>query len=212
MNVRFLGFSLHKAVLGRSAITLFNTIEKRATSQEVLNFVANCNTSSFGDNVADNRKRTQVWFASMNLHVWLVLVRLRSEGKDGVYLGQEIYNAYWAHLEQKMAQQMNNPFLLGKYMKAAFGSYYGTMLALDRGQWVKEHSDPFLAAALWRNVFVRNWGENVSHICEPTTLEQGVIYVRQMLQILDWHRGDAIMKGALYLPDMASGRDLFSVV
>jgi hypothetical protein len=42
------------------------------------------------------------WFSVTLLHVWMVLVRLRAEGKDGNKIGQYLFNQFWKDVESRM--------------------------------------------------------------------------------------------------------------
>ena len=55
-------------------------------------------------------------FGLMSLHLWMVLVRLRSEGPRGQALGQELYDHYWAEMEALVRSQ-GVVVRLSKWMK-----------------------------------------------------------------------------------------------
>jgi cytochrome b pre-mRNA-processing protein 3 len=44
----------------------------------------------------------QSWFLVAHLHVWLCLVRLKREGKDGAVVIREVVTAFWHDMEQRM--------------------------------------------------------------------------------------------------------------
>ena len=44
----------------------------------------------------------QSWFLVAHLHVWLCMVRLKREGKDGDYLMKQVVSTFWYGVEQRM--------------------------------------------------------------------------------------------------------------
>lgn len=60
------------------------------------------------------------WFALTVLHAWMLLVRLRTDEQQGQELSQEIFNHFWADLERRLCEDVENPFVLGRYQKDAF--------------------------------------------------------------------------------------------
>ena len=44
----------------------------------------------------------QSWFLVAHLHVWLCLVRLKREGKDGSLVIREVVTTFWHDVEQRM--------------------------------------------------------------------------------------------------------------
>ena len=44
----------------------------------------------------------QSWFLIAHLHVWLCLVRLKREGKDGSLVIREVVTTFWYDVEQRM--------------------------------------------------------------------------------------------------------------
>lgn len=45
----------------------------------------------------------QSWFLIAHLHVWLCLVRLKREGKDGSLVIREVVSTFWYDVQQRMA-------------------------------------------------------------------------------------------------------------
>lgn len=44
----------------------------------------------------------QSWFLIAQLHLWLCMVRLKREGKDGDYLIKQVVSMFWYDVEQRM--------------------------------------------------------------------------------------------------------------
>ena len=44
----------------------------------------------------------QSWFLIAQLHLWLCMVRLKREGKDGDYLIKQVVSMCWYDVEQRM--------------------------------------------------------------------------------------------------------------
>ncbi|KAI8906922.1 ubiquinol-cytochrome C chaperone-domain-containing protein [Gorgonomyces haynaldii] len=91
----------------------------------------------------------QTWFNFTVLHVWLVSSRLRTEGKLGHELQQEIFNHIWLDVEIKL-HQAGVKTRINKITDNLIGSYYGQTLAYDEGL---KKGKPVLASALWRNLY-----------------------------------------------------------
>ena len=44
----------------------------------------------------------QSWFLVAQLHVWLCLVRLKREGRDGEFVIQNVVSTFWYDVQQRM--------------------------------------------------------------------------------------------------------------
>lgn len=44
----------------------------------------------------------QSWFLVAQLHVWLCLVRLKREGRDGEYVIKQLVQFFWKDVEERM--------------------------------------------------------------------------------------------------------------
>ncbi|XP_068640239.1 uncharacterized protein [Aristolochia californica] len=85
------------------------------------------------------------------LHMWLCLRRLKEEGKEGVELGQYLYEIYYHDLELRVSKAGVN-LLLAKWMKELEKIFYGNIVAYDEAM-VPHAKNDQLQTVLWRNVF-----------------------------------------------------------
>ncbi|GER50817.1 ubiquinol-cytochrome C chaperone family protein [Striga asiatica] len=69
-------------------------------------------------------------FSLLVLHMWLCLRRLKEEGKEGVELGQYIYEIFNHDLELRVSKAGVN-LLLTKWMKELEKIFYGNIVAYD---------------------------------------------------------------------------------
>ncbi|XP_057796334.1 uncharacterized protein LOC131012397 [Salvia miltiorrhiza] len=87
-------------------------------------------------------------FSLLVLHMWLCLRRLKEEGKDGVELGQYLFEIYNHDLELRVSKAGVN-LLLSKWMKELEKIFYGNIVAYDAA--IGKHDD--LQNVIWRNVY-----------------------------------------------------------
>jgi cytochrome b pre-mRNA-processing protein 3 len=97
--------------------------------------------------------------ALLSLHVWMVLKRLRLEGKPGKKISQIMYDEFQDDVEH-MVRQAGVQVRLGKHLSELEKQFYGSSTAYDRAI----GSDPpeTLAAALWRNVYQGEGGRKAA--------------------------------------------------
>ncbi|KAJ7539217.1 hypothetical protein O6H91_11G081400 [Diphasiastrum complanatum] len=92
--------------------------------------------------------------ALLVLHLWLCLVRLRAEGKEGVEAGQYLYEVFNHDVEQRVVKA-GVKMLVSKWMKELEKNFYGAVSAYDAAMKPNASKDE-LAQALWRNVFAED--------------------------------------------------------
>uniref|UniRef100_A0A3Q0SEM9 Ubiquinol-cytochrome c reductase complex assembly factor 1 n=1 Tax=Amphilophus citrinellus TaxID=61819 RepID=A0A3Q0SEM9_AMPCI len=124
------------------------------------------------------------WFLVAQLHVWMCLVRMRQEGREGKYMCRYIVHSMWEDVEQRSKIMGVSYVILEKEaMKAMTETFYAAIFGYDEGVL---SDDCVLAAALWRNLFNRQ--------CEdPRQLELMVEYVRKQMQYIDALDGDDLL-------------------
>ena len=88
--------------------------------------------------------------AMLSLHVWMVLKRLRLEGKPGKKISQIMYDEFQDDVEH-MVRQAGVQVRLGKHLSELEKQFYGSCTAYDRA--IGNDAPETLAAALWRNVY-----------------------------------------------------------
>jgi len=130
-------------------------------------------------------------FAFASLHLWLSLVRLRSEGDAGKLLGQELYDHFWAEMEGRVRGE-GVVVRLSKWMRELEGAFYGSSAAYDNalaassgGLEIGQHD--VLASALRRNVQMGEGGTTDSALLAR--------YVRHQLACLAATESEAVMRG-----------------
>ncbi|GLU20883.1 hypothetical protein SLE2022_370600 [Rubroshorea leprosula] len=96
-------------------------------------------------------KTFKMTFSLLVLHMWLILRRLKEEGKDGVELGQYLYEIYNHDVELRVSKAGVN-LLLTKWMKELEKIFYGNIVAYDAALLPEAKKDE-LTNVLWRNVF-----------------------------------------------------------
>ncbi|XP_071959667.1 ubiquinol-cytochrome-c reductase complex assembly factor 1-like [Antedon mediterranea] len=115
------------------------------------------------------------WFLVTQLHVWMCMVRLRQEGREGKYLTHYLILSMWTDIAER-GRVMNIPT---SKMRAATSKmveqFHGVLLAYDEGVM---SDDRVLAGALWRNIFLQRCDD-------PESLANMVEYVRMQIQYLE---------------------------
>uniref|UniRef100_A0A3Q3B907 Ubiquinol-cytochrome c reductase complex assembly factor 1 n=1 Tax=Kryptolebias marmoratus TaxID=37003 RepID=A0A3Q3B907_KRYMA len=123
------------------------------------------------------------WFLVTQLHVWMCLVRMRQEGREGKFLCHYIVHSMWGDVEQRSKIMGIDAVQRKEAMKAMTENFYAAMFGYDEGIL---SDDRVLAAALWRNLFSRQ--------CEdPHQLELMVEYVRKQMQFIDSLDGEDLL-------------------
>ncbi|GMI95367.1 hypothetical protein like AT5G51220 [Hibiscus trionum] len=96
-------------------------------------------------------KTFQTSFSLLVLHMWLCLRRLKAEGKEGVELGQYVYEIYNHDVELRVSKAGVN-LLLTKWMKELEKIFYGNIVAYDAAL-LPEATREELTEVIWRNIF-----------------------------------------------------------
>ncbi|XP_058259990.1 ubiquinol-cytochrome-c reductase complex assembly factor 1 isoform X2 [Hemibagrus wyckioides] len=117
------------------------------------------------------------WFLVAQLHVWMCLVRMRQEGREGKYMCRYIVHSMWEDVEQRSKIMGIDAIQRKKGMRDMTETFYAAIFGYDEGIL---SDDCVLAAALWRNLFNRQ--------CEdPRQLELMVEYVRKQCPVHTWN-------------------------
>ncbi|XP_034387717.1 ubiquinol-cytochrome-c reductase complex assembly factor 1 isoform X1 [Cyclopterus lumpus] len=123
------------------------------------------------------------WFLVAQLHVWMCLVRMRQEGREGKYMCQFMVHSMWEDVEQRSKIMGIDAIQRKEGMRAMTEMFYAALFGYDEGIL---SDDSVLAAALWRNLF--------NSECEdPEQLELMVGYVRKQMQYVDSLDGDDLI-------------------
>eukprot|EP00013_Stygamoeba_regulata_P015831 CAMPEP_0177683146 /NCGR_PEP_ID=MMETSP0447-20121125/31633_1 /TAXON_ID=0 /ORGANISM="Stygamoeba regulata, Strain BSH-02190019" /LENGTH=388 /DNA_ID=CAMNT_0019192689 /DNA_START=85 /DNA_END=1252 /DNA_ORIENTATION=- len=94
------------------------------------------------------------WFGVALLHMWLVLVPLRTDLKYGAQISQLFLEDVERRMYSKLEEQPGSSMLLAKYMKQYIDYYSGGIVSFDEGLYAQE--DSLLADAIWRNACQMN--------------------------------------------------------
>ena len=93
-------------------------------------------------------------FDMITLHVFLLLRRLRAEGKDGAALAQKLFDVMFDYMDQDLREMGVGDLSVGKKIKAMASAVYGRIAAyqpgLDEGGAAGETQ---LVEALRRNLY-----------------------------------------------------------
>lgn len=123
------------------------------------------------------------WFLVAQLHVWMCLVRMRQQGREGKYMCRYIVHSMWEDVEQRSKIMGIDAVQRKEAMRAMTENFYAAIFGYDEGIL---SDDSVLAAALWRNFFARQ--------CEdPQQLELMVEYVRKQMQFIDALDGEDLL-------------------
>lgn len=127
----------------------------------------------------------QSWYSLMNLHVWMVLIRLRSEGRPGKKMSYLMVELMWKNLEEKLkiigvVDTSARRETVDEYTQ----QFFGGIVAYDEGLL---GDDQVLASALWRNLFYRRADADVQ------SLALMVDYVRRQIQHLEQQSSDSFL-------------------
>lgn len=125
--------------------------------------------------------------AMLCLHVWMVLKRLRIEGKPGKKISQIMYDDFQDDIEH-MVRSAGVQVRLQKHLSELEKQFYGSCTAYDRAL----GSDPpeTLASALYRNVFQAQEDKKQA----STLLEQ---YVKRELACLSKTDSSVVLSGRI---------------
>ncbi|KAK9710600.1 Serine carboxypeptidase 3, variant 3 [Basidiobolus ranarum] len=137
-------------------------------------------------NLPDN---FQTWFSITQLHVWMLMVRLRAE-PNGKEIVQQMVNFYFLDAEQRIKDAgVTSSKIVTSTVKDLVAGFHGGVMAYDEGMC---KDDPVLAAALWRNLFTtvlsHKHGKEMAYMTR---------YVREQLSHLDRISSEELQSGNL---------------
>lgn len=130
------------------------------------------------------------WFRITELHVWLCMVRLAKEGKEGKFIRNNMLQFMWQDIEKKtkkLGEQASSSSARREGIQALSEQFKAVLFAYDEGLL---SDDKALAGALWRNFFEKDC-KDVAH------LEKLVEYVRKQLCIMDKMESSAMLTRGL---------------
>ncbi|KAL4324547.1 hypothetical protein GQ457_11G030150 [Hibiscus cannabinus] len=137
-------------------------------------------------------KTFQTSFSLLVLHMWLCLRRLKAEGKEGVELGQYVYEIYNHDVELRVSKAGVN-LLLTKWMKELEKIFYGNIVAYDAAL-LPEATREELTEVIWRNIFSDD-GTSKPDAAALRTVQAMERYVRREVSCLSLTDKEAMFSG-----------------
>nr|CAD7433080.1 unnamed protein product [Timema monikensis] len=112
------------------------------------------------------------WFLVTELHVWMTLVRVMAEGKDGRFTRNIVVEAMWSDTTTR-AKKLGpvNPAGVKEQIHDLGQQFNAALLSYDEGLL---GDDMVLAGAIWRRFFQRE-------VDSPQGIERLVSYIRQQV-------------------------------
>ncbi|KAH0906155.1 hypothetical protein HID58_037982 [Brassica napus] len=111
--------------------------------------IAQVDTPAIYD-VFNLEKTFKITYSLLVLHMWLVLRRLKQEGKEGVDLGQYVYEIYNHNVEVRVSKAGVNLLLL-TWMKELERIFFGNVVAYDEAL-LPDAKPNDLQIKLWRTL------------------------------------------------------------
>lgn len=150
-------------------------------------------------------KTFRMTFSLLVLHMWLCLRRLKAEGKDGVELGQYVYEIYNHDVELRVSKAGVN-LLLTKWMKELEKIFYGNIVAYDAAL-LPEATHEELTEVIWRNIFSDD-GTSKPDAAALRTVQAMARYVRREISCLSLTDKEAMFSGNfMFTPLESSSAD-----
>ncbi|PIA32557.1 hypothetical protein AQUCO_04400032v1 [Aquilegia coerulea] len=137
-------------------------------------------------------KTFKTTFSLLVLHMWLCLRRLKAEGKDGVELGQYLYEIYNHDVELRVSKAGVN-LLLIKWMKEVERIFYGNIVAYDAAMLPEAKPDE-LQNVIWRNIFSED-GSPVPNDSASRILQAMTRYARREAACMSLTDKEALFSG-----------------
>ena len=74
----------------------------------------------------------QSWFLVAHLHIWLLLVRLKREGKEGTFMINQVVVTFWEDVEARMKELgVTSSMLISKNLRELLQQFYGFTLSYE---------------------------------------------------------------------------------
>lgn len=179
--LRLLGYYSKEARLIRASRNLYAQVTARAEDERF--------THALG--LPTSFRAT---YSLLVLHVWLCLVRLRAEGRDGAEVGQALYDLFFHDCELRVVAT-GVKVLISKWTTELEKNFYGAAAAYDGAMQPAAPPDA-LAQALWRNVFAED-GSEMPTGAAAAPVQALARYVRRETASLSMTESDAFMRGSI---------------
>ncbi|KAK9908990.1 hypothetical protein WJX75_005649 [Coccomyxa subellipsoidea] len=164
------GYYTRESQLIRGSKVLYSDIVEQATNKEFYKAM-------------DLEYRFATTYSLLCLHVWLILVRLRAEGKNGKDLAQMMYENFQEDVELRVRAE-GVKVRVGKWLSDLEKNFYGSSMAYDKA--LQGEGD--LTEALLRNVYGLDSGKR-------KRAEALAKYVQREVACLSMTDSEAVMSG-----------------
>ncbi|KAK4358255.1 hypothetical protein RND71_023865 [Anisodus tanguticus] len=144
-------------------------------------------------------KTFKTTFSLLVIHMWFCLRRLKQEDKEGVELGQYLYEIYNHDVELRVSKAGVN-LLLIKWMKDLEKIFYGNIVAYDSAMLPEAKQDE-LQNVIWRNVFS---DDGTSTPTDAALLPAMSRYVRRECNCLSLTDREAMFSGNFMFTSLGS--------
>jgi len=172
LALRMAGFYSRESQLIRGAEKMYAEVVAQSMNEEI-----------YAALKLEKNFRSQ--FALTSLHIWLVLARLREEGKDGKQMSQALYDTFWEDMERRVHAE-GVKVRVSKWLKELEEYFFGSCVAYDNALKAEESA---LDAALFRNVYGTQGDKKNAAILTR--------YLRRELASLAMTDGEAVLKGCI---------------
>lgn len=124
------------------------------------------------------------WFMVVELHVWMLMVRLMAEGEEGRYTRNAMLEAMWLDCETRSKKLGATSVSIRQQQIQTLGSsFQATIFSYDEGLMT---NDCVLASALWRRLFSKECSD-------PERLECCINFIRRQMAVLDGMTRDDLL-------------------
>ncbi|KAL5702329.1 hypothetical protein ACHQM5_027558 [Ranunculus cassubicifolius] len=127
------------------------------------------------------------------LHMWFCLRRLKAEGKEGVELGQYLYEIYNHDVELRVSKAGVN-LLLTKWMKEVEKIFYGNIVAYDAALLPEAKPDEF-KNVIWRNIFSDDGAPMPNDVASSRIAQALARYARREVACMSLTDKEAMFSG-----------------
>ncbi|KAF1392311.1 hypothetical protein PFLUV_G00051480 [Perca fluviatilis] len=116
------------------------------------------------------------WFLVAQLHVWMCLVRMRQEGREGKYMCRYIVHSMWEDVEQRSKIMGIDASHRKEGMKAMTETFYAAIFGYDEMQFIDalDGEDLMLTGEVkWRPLVEEN-AQSILKVATPTYNDTGL--------------------------------------
>ncbi|CAL4085870.1 unnamed protein product, partial [Meganyctiphanes norvegica] len=116
------------------------------------------------------------WFLVMELHIWMMMVRLMDEGEEGRFIRNSLVEAMWEDVDHRSKKLgASNASARRAQVDQLVEQFQATLFHYDEGLMI---DDKALAGALWCHLFSKDCND-------PERVECVIHYIRKQISTLD---------------------------